>query len=243
MDTMKKDNGGIKIDGISSEEERTWKYLQEQQHVNALKGASEMWVKGYNQMSPQLVNVPHIEALVIPYWKPVSISGKSNDKDFFFRLANNMFNVNSYLRKWDERDYLPTRCRWHDTFGHLPLLWNERYARFTKSLGLIASFVQNKEDLEKLIRLYWYTIEFSLIQDSDGSVKALGAGIISSPGEIDYAVLNPTSEGAISRMHEFNLDQIFQTGFVVDDFQSHYFVIEDFRQLEEALKESVKRFL
>jgi len=94
-----------------------------------------------------------------------------------------------------------------------------------------------------LIRLYWYTIEFSLIQDSDGSVKALGAGIISSPGEIDYAVLNPTSEGAISRMHEFNLDQIFQTGFVVDDFQSHYFVIEDFRQLEEALKESVKRFL
>ncbi len=60
MDTMKKNNGGIKIDGISSEEERTWKYLQEQQHVNALKGASEMWVKGYNQMSPQLVNVPHI---------------------------------------------------------------------------------------------------------------------------------------------------------------------------------------
>ena len=47
MDTMKKDNGGIKIDDISSEEERTWKYLQEQQHVNALKGASEMWVKGY----------------------------------------------------------------------------------------------------------------------------------------------------------------------------------------------------
>lgn len=236
-----KDNGGIIIDGITPEERKTWAYLKDKQEVNANLGASEKWVKGYKQMSAQLQEVPHIESLVIPYWRAISIFGKSSDKDFFFRLSNNMFNVNSYLRKWDERDYLPTRCRWHDTFGHLPFLWDEQYARFTKALGTIATFIKNEEDLKRVIRLYWYTIEFSLIQEK-GGIKALGAGIVSSPGEINYAVLNPNKE-AIEKYHNFTLEQVIETDFIVDDYQSHYFIIEDFRQLEEALKEIIVMFL
>ena len=189
-------------------------------------------------MENQLDSIPHIESLVIPYWKPVAINGKSSDEDFFYRLANNMFNVNVYLRKWDERDYLPTRCRWHDTFGHLPLLWDKEYSNFASFIGSIAQYMK-KEDLKYLIRLYWYTIEFSIIMER-GEQKALGAGIISSPNEINFAI---NSDQAKDRKFEFNLDHVIESDFVVDDFQDKYFVIEDFKQVQEAAIQMVKKFL
>ena len=139
----------ILIDQYTEEQHNTWKYLLDKQLAN-YDLFSGIWQKGFKDFfHHQLRTIPHIEALVLPYWKPVAINGKSPDKDFFFRLSRGMFNVNTYLRNWDERDYLPTRCRWHDTFSHLPMLCNKEYSDLLISVGLLGTLVNNEADLKK----------------------------------------------------------------------------------------------
>lgn len=231
----------IVIDEFTNDQIDTWTYLKNKQKANSHR-FSRIWRDGYSKFFwHQLDSIPHIKALVLPYWRLAAINGKSTDKDFFVRIARGIFNVNMYLRDWDERDYLPTRCRWHDTFSHLPLLCNKEYSDLLIAVGVLGSMVDNEEDLKKIARWYWYTFEFSLIQEQ-GDLKALGAGIISSPGETDFTVGINKSKSK-SRLNKYDIENIIESDYIVDDFQTKYFVIEDLKQVKESVKFMFNKFL
>jgi phenylalanine-4-hydroxylase len=79
--------------------------------------------------------------------------------------------------------------------------------------------------VKMLARLYWYTIEFGLIKTPAG-IRAYGAGLISSGGELGYCVTDP----APTRL-DFNLEIALRTEYLIDRYQSTYFVIDSFAQL------------
>src|SRR5438270_467106 len=76
--------------------------------------------------------------------------------------------------------------------------------------------------IEMLARLYWYTVEFGLIE-SEGRLCPYGAGILSSGGEISYCVESPDPNRI-----GFDLLRIMQTRYKIDTFQETYFVIRGF---------------
>ena len=76
-----------------------------------------------------------------------------------------------------------------------------------------------------LARLYWYTIEFGLVQTPSG-VRAYGAGLLSSGGELAYCVDDPKP-----RRRPFELERILRTEYRIDRYQDTYFVLESFAQL------------
>ncbi len=80
-----------------------------------------------------------------------------------------------------------------------------------------------------LARIYWYTVEFGLIEEG-GEIRAYGAGIVSSAGETVFSTTDPD----VLRLR-FDPERIMRTAYAIDDFQSTYFVIEDLQQLITGL--------
>jgi len=158
-------------------------------------------------------------------WELVAVPGLIPERPFFDLLANRRFPVTDWIRTPDEFDYVVEPDVFHDLFGHVPLLFNPVFADYVQRYGAGGLKAHDLGAGELLSRLYWYTIEFGLIQQADG-LRAYGAGILSSSGELRHSVtsLQPQRIG-------LDLLRCMRTRYKIDDYQATYFVIDSFDQL------------
>ena len=161
-------------------------------------------------------------------WRIVAVPGLLPDRVFFGHLANRRFPVTVWLRKPEEFDYIVEPDVFHDFFGHVPLLFDPVFADYLQAYGRGGLKADALGAIEMLARLYWYTVEFGLIETPEG-LRAYGAGILSSGGELPYCV-----ESAAPHRIGFDLLRIMRTRYKIDTFQETYFVIRDFRELFDA---------
>lgn len=174
--------------------------------------------------------IPNMERLskrlhALTGWTVVPVAGLVPDEIFFEHLANKRFPAGAFLRSEDEFDYLEEPDIFHDIFGHVPLLAVPVFAGFLQAYGQGGLNALKHGQLHHLARLYWYTVEFGLIQTQEG-LRIFGAGILSSPDESDFSL-----ESASPNRIAFNLERIMRTNYIIDDFQQSYFVIESFEAL------------
>lgn len=163
-------------------------------------------------------------------WTVVAVPGLIPEEAFFSLLAQRRFPVTRWLRREDEFDYIVEPDVFHDLFGHVPLLFDPVFADYMQAYGAGGLKASRLHACEHLARLYWHTVEFGLIASEDGqSVRAYGAGLLSSAGELVHSVRSP-------RPHRigFDLRRIMRTRYRIDDFQPAYFVIRSFDELFEA---------
>jgi len=158
-------------------------------------------------------------------WEIVAVPGLIPDDAFFTHLANRRFPVTVWLRKPEEFDYIVEPDVFHDFFGHVPLLFDQVYADHLHEYGKGGLKAMRLDAVKWLARLYWYTIEFGLIK-VDNQVRAYGAGLLSSGGELAYCVDSPKP-----RRLPFELERIMRTEYIIDRYQETYFVIDSFDQL------------
>ena len=158
-------------------------------------------------------------------WEVVAVPGLIPEVAFFTLLANRKFPVTDWIRTPEEFDYIVEPDIFHDLFGHVPLLFNPVFADHMQAYGAGGLKAHALGACEQLSRLYWYTIEFGLIRQENG-LRAYGAGILSSSGELVHAV-NSTAP------HRITLDVLraMRTRYKIDNYQQTYFVIESFQQL------------
>ncbi len=146
---------------------------------------------------------------------------------FFQMLSERVFPAASFIRTRADFDYVKEPDIFHEIFGHMPLLTDPRFARFSQSIGQ-AGLKATAADYSWLIRLYWFTIEFGLVRQ-DGRFKALGSGLASSPTELPYSV---TSDKAERR--PFDVMDILRTPYRIDIHQPVYYVLDDIDDLFAA---------
>ena len=158
-------------------------------------------------------------------WEIVAVPGLIPDEAFFTHLANRRFPVTVWLRKPEEFDYIVEPDVFHDFFGHVPLLFDATYADHLYEYGKGGLKAMRLDAVKFLARLYWYTIEFGLMQTPAG-VRAYGAGLLSSGGELRYCVEDPKPERL-----PFDLERIMTTEYQIDRYQDRYFVIDSFAHL------------
>ena len=158
-------------------------------------------------------------------WEIVAVPGLIPEVPFFSLLANRQFPVTDWIRKPEEFDYIVEPDIFHDLFGHVPLLFNPVIADFIQAYGQGGLRASELGACELLSRVYWYTIEFGLIREA-GGVRAYGAGILSSSGELAYSVTSPEPHRL-----PLKLERAMRTRYKIDTYQQTYFVIDSMQQL------------
>ena len=177
--------------------------------------------------------IPHFDAISerlikATGWQLVSVPGLIPEEAFFALLAARRFPVTDWLRKPEEFDYIVEPDVFHDLFGHVPLLFNPVFADFMQAYGAGGLKASRLDACELLARLYWYTVEFGLIETKAG-LRAYGAGILSSAGELRHSVTSPEPQRI-----GFELKRLMRTKYRIDSYQASYFVIDSFDQLFTA---------
>ena len=219
-------------DVYSTAEHELWRRLYARQLSLVRKCASEE----FNETLARLhygQGIPRFDAInekLAPAtnWKLVAVPGLVPDLVFFDHLAHRRFPVSVWLRNPEEFDYIVEPDIFHDFFGHVPMLFNPVFADYMQAYGKGGIKAQGLGAIEMLARLYWYTVEFGLVE-TPGGLRAYGAGILSSGGEISYCI-----ESSDPNRIGFDLLRIMQTRYKIDTFQETYFVIRDFQQLFDA---------
>ncbi len=153
---------------------------------------------------------------------------------FFEMLATRRFPTTTWLRSKDSLEYTPEPDIFHDVFGHVPMHAHAVFAGFLERYGRVCAAMQNEAVLEKLGRIFWYTVEFGVIRQR-GEIKAYGSGIISSQGECR----NVMSGGCAIR--DFPLDEVLRTTVKVDELHKLLFAVESFDQIYDAMNEAEQR--
>ena len=164
-------------------------------------------------------------------WQLAVVPGIVPDYTFFELMANRRFPATTWLRKMKELDYLEEPDMFHDVFAHVPLLTNQPFVDFLEALSKIGlQYVGNDYAIELLSRVYWFTVEFGLIQEKEG-LRIYGAGILSSAGETKFSLSDEPPK------HTFSVEHMLSTPYRKDKFQTEYFITESYEQLYDSIPE------
>ncbi|HYF23519.1 MAG TPA: phenylalanine 4-monooxygenase [Caulobacteraceae bacterium] len=216
----------------SAEEHRTWVTLYERQ-MRVLPGrACDAFMRGCEALDLHAGGVPDFERLnerlqALTGWRVVAVPGLVPDAVFFEHLANRRFPAGRFVRRPDQLDYLQEPDVFHDVFGHVPMLTDPTFADYMVAYGQGGLRAQGLGQLHNLARLYWYTVEFGLIDTPQG-LRIYGAGIVSSKAESVFSLEDPSP----NRLG-FELARVMRTPYRIDDFQQAYFVIPSLAALLE----------
>ena len=207
----------------------TYRRLYERQAALVPRRACDEFIAALPSLGPS-DHIPRFEQInenlrQATGWEIVGVPGLIPEVPFFTLLANRKFPVTDWIRTPEEFDYIVEPDVFHDLFGHVPLLFDPVFAGHMQEYGKGGLKAHRLGACELLSRLYWYTIEFGLIRQKDG-LRAYGAGIISSPGELQYAVESPEPQRL-----PLDVERVMRTRYKIDSYQQTYFVIESFQEL------------
>ena len=218
-------------DQYTLEEHATWVTLYERQTKIIQGRACDAFLKGLDALDLHGAGVPDFQRLseklrALTGWSVVAVPGLVPDDVFFDHLANRRFPAGSFIRRPDQLDYLEEPDVFHDVFGHVPMLTDPVFADYMAAYGRGGGRALELGRLKNLARLYWYTVEFGLLQTPEG-LRIYGAGVLSSAAESVFALDAPDP----NRLG-FDLERVMRTPYRIDDFQQVYFVIDSLEQLQ-----------
>jgi phenylalanine-4-hydroxylase len=219
----------------SAEEHAVWRRLFERQAKLLPGRACDEFVEGMRRLPIAPDRIPDFRALSdvlvkATGWQVVAVPGLVPDEVFFEHLAHRRFPAGQFIRKPHQLDYLEEPDVFHDVFGHVPMLMHPVLADYLQAYGVGGLRAQRLGVLPQLARVYWYTVEFGLLQQG-GGLRIYGAGIASSYTESVFALDDP-SPNRIG----FDLERVMRTRYRIDDFQETYFVLGGLDELLELAR-------
>jgi phenylalanine-4-hydroxylase len=195
------------------------------------KHAARAYLDGFSVIGLERSRLPNLAAISKRLgprtgWSSTPVSGFLPGPAFFEMLANRLFPTTTWLRSRDSIEYTPEPDIFHDVFGHVPMHAHAVFADFLAHYGRVCAGIEDATVLEKLGRLFWYTVEFGLIREN-GEVKVYGSGLISSHGECRNVM-----EGHCAIL-DFSLHEVLD-----DELHKLLFAVSSFDQIYEAMHEA-----
>ncbi len=224
-------------DQFTPEEHGTWDILYQRQ-MECLPGrACDEFINGLKALNLGRGGIPDYEIInkelmKLTGWQVVAVPCLVPDDVFFEHLANRRFPAGNFIRKRNQLDYIQEPDVFHDVFGHVPMLTDSVFADYMEAYGKGGMRALGFDRLKALAALYWYTVEFGLINTPKG-MRIYGAGIVSSHNESIFSL----EARSPNRIH-FDLERVMRTDYCIDDFQQTYFVNASFEELFRATVET-----
>ena len=220
-------------DAYTAGEHAVWDTLYARQAALLPGRACEAFLRGLDALNLHRGGIPDFRQINadlerLTGWTVVAVPGLVPDDVFFEHLANRRFVSGQFIRKADQLDYLQEPDIFHDVFGHVPMLTDPVFADYMQAYGEGGRRAMGRGQLHNLARLYWYTVEFGLLDTAEG-LRIYGAGIVSSRTESIFALDDPSP----NRLG-FDLERTMRTPYRIDDFQQVYVVVPSLQALLDA---------
>jgi phenylalanine-4-hydroxylase len=221
----------------SDDENRVWHDLITAQYPRLPDHACNEYVQALHLMDFPHDRIPQlheVNEVLMDYtgWSVAPVPALIDFTSFFQLLANRQFPAATFIRRREDMAYLQEPDVFHEIFGHTPLLTDYRFAAFSEAYGK-AGLAADKRDHGMLARLFWFTVEFGLIRTPAG-LRSYGAGIVSSPGELIYAL-----ESDLPARKQLDPIDALRTPYRIDIYQTVYFIIDSFDELYELAQQDL----
>jgi phenylalanine-4-hydroxylase len=237
----------IKPPKYSDEQHHTWAQLYARQEPILQGYVCDEYIHGRELMQFPKDTIPELRTVSkrmkeLSGWQLVRVDGMVASEYFFGFLGNKSFPATDFIRHPSELEYTPAPDMFHDLMGHVPLFTNDRFASFFYSFGLAgikACELKQQEILDALTKIYWFTVEFGLINPTahlgakrdPAQARIYGAGIASSVGEITYSLSDKVKK------HPFSIEAIASRPYNIHEMQTDLFEISSFEELETEFKQ------
>jgi phenylalanine-4-hydroxylase len=218
----------------TEEQHATWAELVSRRMPQLARHAAEEYLEGFAIIGLRHDTLPDLSEITLRLkprtrWSTIPVSGFMPGPAFFAMLAARQFPTTTWLRQRDSLEYTPEPDIFHDVFGHVPMHAHPVFADFLADYGQLCASIEDEAVLERIGRLFWYTVEFGLIRQH-GRVKVYGSGLISSNGECTNVL-----EGHCE-VRNFTLAEVLDAPVQVDQMHKVLYAIESFDQIYEALQ-------
>jgi phenylalanine-4-hydroxylase len=223
------------------EQNAIWSELVSRRMPQLEQHASEVYLDGFHKIGLQPEKLPNLREVSkrlhpLTGWQSTPVSGFLPADAFFEMLAARMFPTTTWIRSRESMEYTPEPDIFHDVFGHVPMHAHPVFGNFLEHYGKVCAALTSQEDLERMGRLFWFTVEFGVIRER-GEIKVYGSGLISSHGECTQVI----ERGAGLEIRDFDLDKVLDTVVDVSKMQPVLYAIESYDQIYEATKEAESR--
>jgi phenylalanine-4-hydroxylase len=225
----------VPVPQYTDEEHGTWALLLSSQEKLVQGRACEPFIEGLRRIEFPKDRIPMLKEVSQKIkthtgWTLLRVDGLVHPTPFFELLSRCVFPSTDFIRKRSELMYTPAPDMFHDLFGHAPLLTDPDFTEFFRDFGKVGvaaaqKFAPEHEIHQMLARMYWFTVEFGLIENSKTGLRAFGSGSVSSPEELQFCV------GPKCKRIPFSADAIAAKSYDIWHLQEEVFVIESFEQL------------
>ncbi len=227
-------------DGIicySDAENEMWSQLVERQMMLIPGRACQEYQDGIERLKLPNDRIPQLPELskklmAATGWQVERVPALISFDRFFSLLADKKFPVATFIRRPEDMNYLTEPDIFHEVFGHCPLLTNPAFAEFTHMYGNLGKNADPQQRVY-LARLYWFTVEFGLINTPQG-LRIYGGGILSSPKETLWSL-----ESIAPRREAFDPVLILRTPYRIDILQPLYYVVDRISTLNNLAQEDI----
>ncbi len=250
--------------GYSAEQHAVWAELVSRRMAQLREHACQEYLDGFEAIGLRedlIPNLSEVNRRLEPRtrWNATAVSGFLPADAFFEMLAARGFPTTTWLRGRESLEYTPEPDIFHDVFGHVPMHAHPVFADFLQQYGKVCAALRDKDALERMGRLFWFTVEFGVIREA-GTIKLYGSGLISSHGESNFLInsLNESSlkesslkgspggswsglPGSGPEIRDFCLDEVLNQEFLVSEMQKVLYAVESFEQIYEAAHEAEGR--
>lgn len=223
----------------TTEELAVWRHVFTQLEEVQQRRACSFYLQAKQDLGLNADEIPQLRHLsnLLNYFtgfRLAPIEGLVETRAFLTRLEKRTMLCTQYVRHHSRPDYTPEPDIVHEAIGHIPTFTNPDFADFSSLVGYGAR-IADEQQLVELGRLYWWTVEFGLLEEGS-EIKAFGAGLLSSFSELENC-FNPRVPKT-----KFDLATVINTEFDYSMMQPVLFIIPSYAYLKEVTKEFIGSF-
>ena len=234
-----RETGVITDVDYTEEEQGIWRHVAARLEEAHQKYASPFYLKAKRDLGISNDRIPQLSEMnrrlkELTNFRLAPVEGLVDTRAFLSWLSWRTMLSTQYIRHHSRPEYTPEPDIVHEAIGHIPMFTNPAFADYSQFIGHGAR-IATDEQIEELGRLYWFTVEFGLVQH-EGRVKAYGAGLLSSFGELEHAFSDEVER------RPFDLEQVINHEFTYSDMQPVLYVIPSYAELKEVTRRYISRF-
>lgn len=234
-----RETGTITDVEYTDEEQKVWQIVATKLEELQAERASEFYLDAKKKLGITTKRIPQLSEMnkrlkELSNWRLAPIEGLVETRGFLSWLSYRTMLCTQYIRHTSRPEYTPEPDIVHEAIGHIPNFTNRDFADFSQFIGHGAR-IASDEQLEELGRLYWFTVEYGLIEEN-GKHKAFGAGLLSSFGELEHAFTDNVER------RPFDLAKVIRTDYSYSDMQPILYVIPSYQFLKDTTRKYIESF-